>query len=311
MKSVIGYARVSTRRQAEEGGSLAAQKLQIRQFAKDNKLKIRKIYVDVDSARNEDNGSQRPDFIKAMEHSLTAKWPIIAASFDRFTRTGATYVWFLAAGGRAYGAREGFGADEDVMHAAITRAEAEGKRISRNTRRGQAKAKEQGVPFGNPRIAEAQAASILARRANASKCRDEFRAEFFNAKIAGAVTDAAIVDFFNTMGCLSPQGRRWTRANFGRMRRELEAAGSPQPAGGLENTLIVGQDGWLTPSGFDRVRRVLAAKGVCGADLSERLYVVSGQKLTEATARQFAEKIEKKKRELRVAEDNEALWGIF
>ncbi len=58
MKPVIGYARVSTQRQAEVGGSIATQKLVLRQFAKDTELKIVKIYFDVGSALNEDNGSK-------------------------------------------------------------------------------------------------------------------------------------------------------------------------------------------------------------------------------------------------------------
>jgi DNA invertase Pin-like site-specific DNA recombinase len=114
MKSVIGYARVSTKRQADEGASLSDQRLQIREFAKRNKLKIRKIYSDVDSARNEDGGCERPGFNEAVERSLKTKWPIIAASADRFTRTGATYDRFVAEGGSAYGAREGFGVDDSV-----------------------------------------------------------------------------------------------------------------------------------------------------------------------------------------------------
>jgi len=208
-------------------------------------------------------------------------------------------------GGKAYGAREGFDTDEADMRSAILRAERDGKRISRNTKLGQAKAREQGVRFDSPKIAEARAESILVRRTNASECREEFRAVFFDAKIAGAVTDPELVDFFNAKAFLSPNGRLWTRANVGRMRRELEAAGSSEPP------LVVGPDG-LTPSGFDRFRRVLVAKGISGKELTERLYLFSAGKLHEATARQLAETIEKKERELReAATAEEERWGSF
>jgi DNA invertase Pin-like site-specific DNA recombinase len=311
MKSVIGYARVSTKKQADEGASLSDQRLQIQEFAKHNKLTVRKFYLDVDSARNEDDGSERPEFNKAVERSLKTKWPIIAASADRFTRTGSTYDRFVAAGGRAYGAREGFGVDESVMRAAIVRAEREGNRISRTTRRGQERATANGVKFGNPEIEKARAASIVARKANASKCREEFRAQFFNAKVAGVETDAELVDFLNDRKFRSPQGRAWTRANVGRMRRELEAAGCAEPSG-AEGDPIVGPDGWITPSGFDRVRRFLVAKRIPDSNLRERLYVFSSRRLSDEAANGLTLRIIESENKLRArAEAEELRWGSF
>jgi DNA invertase Pin-like site-specific DNA recombinase len=229
MQSVIGYLRVSTKSKADKGISLLDQKLQIQEFAKHNSLKIRQVYIDVDSARNEADVSKRPQFNNAVERSLKTKWPIIAASADRFTRTGAAYDRFVAAGGRAYGAREGFRANRSSMPAAIARSEREANRISRNTRSDQALAKVNGVQFGNPQLVKARAASMVARKANARKCREEFRAQFFDAKNAGAETDEEIAFYLNGNKRLSPQGRFWTRANVTRMRRELEAAGSRDP----------------------------------------------------------------------------------
>lgn len=290
MKPVIGYTRVSTQRQADAGDSLSDQRLQIQEFAKHNKLNIRKFYSDVDSARNEENGCERPDFNRAVQHSLRTKWPIIAASADRFTRTGATYEQFVAQGGKAYGAREGFDVDESVMRAAIARAEREGNRISRNTRRGQVRAKANNVTFGNPRLEEARAASIVARKANASKCLEEFRAEFFKAKIAGIETDAEMVDFLNARKFLSPNGRAWARANIGRMRRELEAAGSPE-ASGSECAAIVGPDGWITTSGFDRFRRAMIERQTGEEKSKGLLDAFSLRKLPDAAAKQLTSKI--------------------
>jgi hypothetical protein len=226
MQSVIGYLRVSTKSKADKGISLLDQKLQIQEFAKHNSLKIRQVYIDVDSARNEADVSKRPQFNNAVERSLKTKWPIIAASADRFTRTGAAYDRFVAAGGRAYGAREGFRANRSSKRAAIEGAAHEG---NRNTRRGRALAKVSGVQFDNPQLEKARAASIVARKASARKCREEFRAQFFDAKNAGAETDEEIAVYLNGMKHLSAQGRFWTRANVTRMRRELEAAGSPRP----------------------------------------------------------------------------------
>jgi hypothetical protein len=142
MRSVIGYVGV------EEGGNFIVPTVKIMKFARDNKLELEKVYTDVDSTQNNGDGSGRSEFKEVVELSLKMKWPIIATSADRFTRSGVFYRRFVAAGGRAYGARKGFGVDESVMPAAIVRAQVEGKPISGNTRREQARAKLNGVMLG-------------------------------------------------------------------------------------------------------------------------------------------------------------------
>ena len=314
VRSVIGYTRVSTKRQAQEGASLTAQKLHIRQFAKESHLKVKKIYQGVDTAQNEENGTNRPGFKKAVEHSLRTGWPIIAASADRFSWTGATYERFVAEGGRAYGAREGFGVDKSVMRAAIKRAEFEGKRISRNTKEGQRKARERGAVFGNPRLAEARLKSAAARSENARNSRLEFRTKFFQARLVGARTDAAVAEFLNDKGVLSARGTAWTPENVARMRRELDAFAAVDPSASpvSHDTAIVGTDGWITPSGFDRLRSIMTQRRTEEPKAIRILTEISARALTSSDAERLTNRVAALEVEIRQAKaERESLWGSF
>ena len=95
---MIAYIRVSTKNQGDNGISLNGQKKQIQEFARINNLHIRKWCRDVDSARGEENFSTRKGFNEATEFSLRKKWPIIAATADRFSRTLSSYDKFVEAG---------------------------------------------------------------------------------------------------------------------------------------------------------------------------------------------------------------------
>lgn len=167
MLSVIGYIRVSTIKQASYGNSLGAQKKQIQAFAKANKLKIKKWFTDTDTARNEENRSERPDFKRATELATKKKWAIIVATSDRFSRTSESYDRFINADGKVYSTDVGFGADEAVMRAKIKRAKVDGDLIARRTKEGQDRVRAEGKTFGSPDLTRARAASAAARQRDA------------------------------------------------------------------------------------------------------------------------------------------------
>ena len=111
------------------------QRRQIRAYCDAEGLKIRRIFSDDDSARHEEELSERKGFNDATELALKKGWPIIVADASRFSRTEASYSRFVDAGGKIYDANEGFGADEAVMRGKIVRAEHDGKiRSSRHDR---------------------------------------------------------------------------------------------------------------------------------------------------------------------------------
>src|ERR1700722_8935035 len=145
MQNVIAYVRVSTEKQSKYGKGLDGQKRQIQAYCKAEELKIhRTIFSDDDSARHEEELSARKGFNDAIDLALKKGWPIIVADASRFSRTEASYIRFVDAGGRIYDTAEGFGADEAVMRGKIVRAQFDGKIRSEATREGQKKYRENG-----------------------------------------------------------------------------------------------------------------------------------------------------------------------
>lgn len=274
-RDVIGYLRVSTQKQGDNGISLDGQKEQLRELARAYGLRIRKFYIDTDSALGEDNFSERPGFLDAMQRSLENGWPIICASADRFSRTCASYERFVLEGGKVYSADIGFGADEAIMRAAIRRAEVDGRRISHRTREGQRRAKEKGARFGNPRLEEARRKSAAVRSRDARLRRDELQSFFLRARSRGAVTHRQIAEALNKDGVKTAYGRNWTeaavRTTLTKIRRDEvrdHEAGAPAEA---ELTAVVG------------VGNRIANPAINDAALQERDFKnPSGKRWTEA-----------------------------
>lgn len=216
MLIVIAYIQVSTTKQSHNGSSLDRQRLAIQEFAQCRNLKIHKFFWDDESARNEEDGSERPEFLKATELSLKKEWPIIVLDESRFTRTEETYDRFVKAGGKLYTVK-GFGADEAEMRARIKHAEHDGKVRSRATRKGQERYRAEGGVFGSPELGKAREASVEARKKLAKARAREFSRQYERAKKAGFGEPKDAARFFNENGYLTAQGRTWTAANVRRM----------------------------------------------------------------------------------------------
>lgn len=83
MKSVVGYCRVSTKRQERKGWSLAAQESAIRKYAKKRGYRVRAIYTEQASGAKED----RPQLQAAVAHAKRSKCVLLVAKIDRLTRS--------------------------------------------------------------------------------------------------------------------------------------------------------------------------------------------------------------------------------
>jgi len=222
MVAVIAYIRVSTKTQSQsqKGHSLDGQKLELKAYAKASGVKIHKFFHNDESARHEENSSERPGFIAATELALKKKWPILVADASRFSRTEESYDRFIDAGGVVYDT-DGFGADEAKMRAKIRRAKHDGDIRSKATREGQAKARANGVKFGSPQIAKANEASGKKRSTTGRIRRDEFRREYGKARAAGFDTPEAAAGYFNDNGYTPPLVESWTPSNVRRILNDI------------------------------------------------------------------------------------------
>ena len=222
MLNAISYVRVSTQNQNDHGDSLNAQRKQNEAFCRSAGLVIKRQFTDVGTARNEENGSDRPEFKRALELALEKQWPIVVATADRFTRTVPVFEDFLRRGGQMIVASEGLTANEAVLRGRITAAQIKGDFIARRTRIGQQEALRKGKKLGNPKIEEARKSAQIVRSRNAQIQIDEFARCFDQERARGAKSDREMAEAFNKRGHVTASGKPWTHENVRRMRNARE-----------------------------------------------------------------------------------------
>ena len=137
--------------------SLRSQDEDIRDYAEHEGLPFDTMFTDVGSGLST---KQRPKFLNMGEHALDRKNSIIDVMFhdlDRFTRNIAEFFIYtkdlIKAGITLHLAMDGEKYDyhsEEKWHQRLIAAQAESKRISRRTKRGQRTATRMGLHIGKP-----------------------------------------------------------------------------------------------------------------------------------------------------------------
>lgn len=233
MRGAIAYVRVSTEHQAANGISLDGQTIQIRRFAKEIGFKIMKVMRESASAMG-DSIENRPVLREAADLSDRKGWPIIVASFDRFTRNLAKAENLVLKNKlHIISASNGPDADYLVLRSQAARAQKEGREIGRRTREGLAKAKARGTRLGNTvNLDEAQRKGADANRVLARQRAEEFARMLAEARQLGAQTADQIASTLNRAGYSTARGGPWTSANVYRVLRQLKPSGrgERQPA---------------------------------------------------------------------------------
>jgi DNA invertase Pin-like site-specific DNA recombinase len=82
MKRIVGYVRVSTKRQEQKGWGVAAQKAAIKKYAARHGARLLKIYVERDHGDN----AHRPKLSEAIAHARRSRALLVVARLDRLTR---------------------------------------------------------------------------------------------------------------------------------------------------------------------------------------------------------------------------------
>ncbi len=296
MLTMIGYTRVSTRNQGDNGISLNGQRQQIREWATRNNVRIGKWYTDAASARGEENLSDRKGFNEAVGLALEKGWPIVAATADRFSRSVPSYDRFVEAGGKLYSTDVGFRDDDAEMRGRIARAQHDGDKISRRTREGQKRAKANGKVFGNPQIDKARENAREVQRKNKRSNHDEFRNELARVEAAGAKTDSEVANAFNESSYVTARGKAWTLFNVARMRREsrIDEQQLKIPAAALkvEADPLFTDDCCLTEGGCRKLLNALAVLGE-GKEFIDKAAQLKGRVLPDTGMRKIKELIER------------------
>ena len=143
---VVGYVRVSTKRQGESGLGLEAQRLAVETYGNGSGTRVIAMYTEVESGKRAD----RPELHKAIAHARRSKATFVVAKMDRLARN----VAFLAAlmdAGADFVACDNPHANRLTVHILAAVAEDEARRISVRTKAALGAAKRRGVKLGSAR----------------------------------------------------------------------------------------------------------------------------------------------------------------
>ncbi|WP_431233769.1 recombinase family protein [Mycolicibacterium psychrotolerans] len=154
----IGYLRVSTNRQAENGYGLEAQRDQVEQFCSANGLDLVGLHIDVMSGRKTDKLYGRTAAVGAIQAGIANV--LVVNTLDRSSRSMADGAKLVAdaktEGWRIVGLD---GTDSNTVsqltaHARLLVAEEERELISKRTKQGLIKARQAGKQLGKPSTIE-------------------------------------------------------------------------------------------------------------------------------------------------------------
>jgi DNA invertase Pin-like site-specific DNA recombinase len=204
----IGYIRVSTNRQAENGYGLEAQREQIQRYCDTNGLQLVALIPDVMSGKRTDKLYGRIAAITAIRTGMANV--LVVNTLDRSCRSMADGAKLVAdaklEGWRIVGLD---GTDSDTVsqltaHARLLVAEEERELISKRTKQGLIKARQAGKQLGKPSTIDRKTVQRIIKSRSAGKG---------TKAIAKALTDSGIP---------APKGGAWS---YSTVRRVLEREG--------------------------------------------------------------------------------------
>lgn len=143
---LIGYVRVSTRRQGQSGLGLDAQLSAIHEYAKRAGGEIVAIYREVESGTRDD----RPQIAQAIAHAKRVRGRLVIAKLDRLARE-VHFISGLTKSCVDFVACDNPVANKLTIHILAAVAEDEAERISQRTKAALAAAKARGVRLGSTR----------------------------------------------------------------------------------------------------------------------------------------------------------------
>lgn len=220
IQDAVIYARYSSHNQRD--CSIEQQVADCEIFARQNNLRVVKVYADRHLSGTND---QRPQFQQMLKDASHGHWPfVICWKIDRFARNrydSATYKYKLKkAGVRVLYAKESIpDGPEGILLESVLEGSAEyySASLAQNIRRGMKYNAEQGkvnsgsIPFGYCKGSDGR---FAIHEANADVVREIFR------KAAAGVSFVDIANDLNSRGLKTSRGGRWNKNSFRLLRNE-------------------------------------------------------------------------------------------
>lgn len=224
---VVGYVRVSTKRQQDSGLGLAAQHASIDAFVKQRDAVLLKTFEEQESGKNND----RPELQKALHLAKVTGGTLIIARLDRLSRS-ASFLLALRDSGVKFVAADLPDVDRTTVGVLAVIAEAEREMISKRTKEALAQARRRGVRLGCPLGAEpfrkagkGNVAAIRTVAENADKFAENLKPIIVALKADGISSLGRIAQALEERGILTARGGKWHRCTVRDLLRRLAAAG--------------------------------------------------------------------------------------
>lgn len=231
MKDAIGYLRVSTQEQGRSGLGLAAQRLDIENFARRGGFAITAWHQDIQTGAGKDALLLRAGLAAALNPAHTARCPLIVSRLDRLSRNVHFIAGLMEHKVHFMVAVLGRDVDHFTLHIYASIAEQERKMISERVKAAAAIAKSRGRKYGlqlRPKSWQRKV-SALGRAALIQEANE--RAQAYRVYIEWALQqpgrNGALISFrgaairLNERNIETPLGGTWRGHHVQRMARRL------------------------------------------------------------------------------------------
>ncbi len=224
MRQIIGYCRVSTRRQGQSGLGIDAQKRLIAAFCEQHGFDLSRVYEEVETGAGSDAIEARPQLRAALQEAKRRGCAVVVAKLDRLSRDVAFIASLMARRVQFIVSELGADVDPFTLHIFAAMAERERKLIAERTRSALRAKRERGETLGN--AASLPKASALGNAAQAGEALHRATSlkpllqELHNA---GVTTFLGMAEALNARGIPTPRGAKWHAASVARVARRLDA----------------------------------------------------------------------------------------
>jgi DNA invertase Pin-like site-specific DNA recombinase len=225
-EAVVGYLRVSTAKQGEEGISLDLQQNAIYHFAESAGLTVVAIYIDVASGRGRRSIHRRVGLRKALEACRAQDALLVVWDWSRLSREASTEEELLnllppPARVHSIGNDETF--DSARKHARVAHAQEQRDAISKRTKVAMDQRKRSGKRFGNPDIKTVQESGRDAWSEKSEQIARDISSVLRSLPDWRSRTQREIADELNRRGLLTGHDLPWTASRLrGPLRRAEE-----------------------------------------------------------------------------------------
>jgi DNA invertase Pin-like site-specific DNA recombinase len=215
-KLAVGYARVSTSGQGDNGISLDAQKVAIKDFAEHAGYTLVEVFEDVASGMGARSFADRKGLRQALAFASREGSDLIVWDWDRLSRYSSferQILKHLPEGSKVICAKDGTLLSDAAKNSAFKHSEVVGSEISRRTKARMEKMRLEGAVFGNPEIRDKVQPLGVDAWSKTAKEQDLRIADLLRGlPDPFAPTHAQVADLLNEKGLLTLHGKEWNKS---------------------------------------------------------------------------------------------------